>query len=120
MPYCPKCSQELYAGEEVCPECYVDSVQEIPAPIPEDADENDWVDIYTFTSSMYARMAVEMLQREGVPAYSQTLFDGIINSGSSTTVYVLEIDYEHASEVIEPIIDELPDISYGDDDYGND
>jgi len=119
MSYCPKCRNEVADAEEVCPDCYVDLIREVPADVPDDFDDSDWVDIYSFTSSMYARMAVEMLQREGVPSYSQSMVDGSLNLGTSTTVFVLEQDLERAQEVIEPIIDELPDIPYEDDDYSD-
>lgn len=117
MSYCPKCRNEFHDEDEVCPDCYVDLIREIPAEVPEDSDDSDWVDLFSFTSSMYARMAVEMLQREGFPAYSQSLLNGSLSVGSSTTVFVLEQDIERAQEIIEPIIDELPDVRYGDDDY---
>lgn len=113
MPYCPRCQNEFLPGLVVCPDCHVDLIDDHPVPLPEDYREEDWVELYTFPGSLYARMAVELLQREGIPSYSQSSLSADFGSSydydtSACAVYVLEADYERAREVIETMIDELP------------
>lgn len=116
MPYCPKCRYECETGIEICPDCDVDLVAELPPPIPEEYADAEWIELYTFPGSLYANMAIELLNREGIPAYSQTFFGGsalgVTSSGdyvgSSATVFVLEPDFERGRDVVEMMIGELP------------
>lgn len=129
MQYCPKCREEFEDGTDVCPDCQVDLISEIPPEIPEEYKDAEWVELYSFPGGLYAQMAVEMLAREDIPAYSQTIFspgspyalgpgDAV---GACGAVFVLEHDAPRALKVIEPMIDEIPrNLENGDDDFVSD
>jgi len=116
MPFCPKCSTEYLPDIDICQDCNVELVAEPPPPIPEEYKDVDWVELYTFPGTLYARMAIELLTREGIPSYTQSdLTAATLGVGSSAdyfgatgTVFVLEPDYDRGREVIETMVDELP------------
>ncbi|MFH0765628.1 MAG: zinc ribbon domain-containing protein [Calditrichota bacterium] len=119
MPYCPKCRYEYQEDIEFCSDCGVDLVIDLPPEIDAEYADADWIELHTFPGTLYARMAVEMLQREGIPAYSQSLFGGGLGFGpaggadyvgASATVFVLEPDFEGALDIIQPMVDELPEL----------
>ncbi len=69
MPYCPKCHYEYTGDIEMCPDCDVKLVPELPAD--EDFDETvskDWVRIARFRSEQYAKMILETLRSKDIPA----------------------------------------------------
>ncbi|MDP8237731.1 MAG: DUF2007 domain-containing protein [Candidatus Hatepunaea meridiana] len=117
MQYCPKCRCEYTDDVNVCSDCDVDLISEIPPDIPDEYEDEEWVELYTFPGSLYAQMAVEMLVREGIPAYSQSLFGGAgvgLSGGSgyvgaNAVVWVLEPDIEQAQAIVEPMTDEISD-----------
>lgn len=123
MPFCPKCLLEYQPEFDVCEDCQVNLVDELPVEIPEDYADIKWIEVHTFPGSLYARMAVEMLIREGLYAYSISNFGaaGLIPAGgadftgASATVFVPEQDYKQALSIIEPMIAELPG-HFNDDD----
>lgn len=116
MTYCPKCRQEFAEGVDTCTECGVDLVENPPPDTNEEIDDLDWVELHTFPGVLYARMAVDMLHKEGVPAYSLSgsnaaVSDNSVDFASSTAiVYALEGYYDQAYELIEPMIEEIPGI----------
>ena len=105
----------------------MDLVGGCPQEIDEEHKDADWVELQVFPGTLYAGMAVEILNREGIPAYSQSRFGGGIGvgpsdganfTGSNAVVFVLEPDYEQALLAIEPMIEELPGMQDLDqDDY---
>lgn len=123
MPYCPKC-REKYETDEVCPDCEVDLIQEEPVELPSEYEDAEWVELHYFQGPIYAQMAVEMLHNEGIPAYSKsTFFSGAYGIsgggyiGGDTPVFVLEPDQEQAYAIIEPIIEEMPEMNMDGEDY---
>jgi len=110
----------------VCADCNVELVAEMPPAMPEEYKDAEWVELYTFPGTLYARMAIELLNREGIPAYTQSDFAssalGVRGSadyfGATATVFVKEPDYERGGEVIETMIDEIPGNDL--DDLGDD
>lgn len=115
MPYCPRCRYELEENIETCPDCNVDLVAEL-LPIPEEYEDAEWVELYAFPGTLYARMAIELLRRETIPAYSQSYFGGtgmgVGDVGdfvsARAAVYVLEPDLERSRDIIGAMIDEIP------------
>ena len=87
-----------------------------PSQVADEYQDAEWMELFTFPGGLYARMAVEMLSREDIPAYTQTLHaggiygprDGTELVGVNVAVFVLEPDLERALTVIEPMIDEIP------------
>lgn len=129
MPYCPKCGSEFRPEIDVCAECLVDLVAE-PPPVPSgESAEVDWVELYTFPGSLYSRMAIELLNREGIAAYSQSDIStsslGVGSGdyfGATSTVFVPEPDFDRGRDVIETMIDEIPggpESGMGDDEENN-
>jgi len=124
MLYCPKCRAEYSDEVAVCSDCDVDLISEVPPEITEEYDDAEWVELFTFTGTLYAQMAVEMLSREDIPAYSKSLFGGaglgVLGGadyvGASAVVYVLEPDLERAEAVIETMTNENPDLLNDEDD----
>ncbi len=115
MTYCPKCRHEYFEHIEVCPDCDVDLVPDLPPEIPPEYAEAEWVEVYTFPGTLYARMAVEILNREGIPSYSISNFGGATMGmsggdfvGASATVFALEPDADQAYNLLEPMIEEYP------------
>jgi len=116
MKYCSKCGSEYRDDIDICADCDADLVSEPPPEIPNEYIDEEWVELHTFPGTLYASMAVEMLNREGIPAYSQSLFGGAGYGvyggadyvGANATVWVLEPDLESAEDVIEPMINEIP------------
>ena len=116
MLYCPKCGSEFTDDETICSDCDVDLVSELPPEVPEEYLDEEWVELFTFSGNLYAQMAVEMLIREGIPAYSKSLFGGaslgVLGGadyvGANSVVYVLEPDFERAEAIIESMTDENP------------
>ncbi len=125
MPYCPKCRAK-YDTEEICPACEADVIEEEPVEISDEYEDAEWVELHYFQGSIYAQMAVEMLQNESIPAYSQSSFMtsayGVGGSGyvgGDTPVFVLEPDLDTALSIIEPIIEELPEMNFDDEEDNN-
>ncbi len=127
MAYCPKCRHEYLENIDICPDCDVDLVQDLPPEIPEEYEGAAWVEVYTFPGSLYANMAVELLNREGIPAYTISNFGGSSLGvaggsnyvGASATVFTLEPDSDIAFDLLEPMIEEYPGTFNGSD-FDND
>ncbi|MBT7618282.1 MAG: hypothetical protein HN590_13450 [Calditrichaeota bacterium] len=123
MVFCPKCSAEYTVTFDVCSDCGVDLITDTPLDIPEGCDDGDWIELHTFPEYLYANMAVELLMREGIPAYSISNRGSAASAGrgdylsSNSQVYVLEPEFDEAMSIIKLIIEELPGSSEGDYDY---
>jgi hypothetical protein len=126
MAYCPKCRYEYENDIEYCPDCEVDLIAELPPEIPPEYQDAEWVELYSFPGVLYARMAIELLNREGIASYTQSYFGtaGLGPSaggeyiGGAAAVFVLEPDLERGRDVIESMVDELPGV--GDSDIDED
>lgn len=122
MQYCPKCGAEYRDDIQICADCDVELVNDMPPEIPEDYQDVEWVELIAFPGSLYAQMAVEMLHREGIPAYYQSIFGGSSLGmqggadylGANAVVWVLEPDVETANDILEPMVDEIPRDDYED------
>ena len=66
MPFCPKCRYEYVEGVEVCPDCGVALVDELPE---EEPPRGKLVPIRRFKSRLYAEMVKDVLDREGIPCF---------------------------------------------------
>ncbi len=103
-------------GFNICQDCDLDLVVELPAPIPDEYHNAEWVELYAFPGTLYANMATELLSREGIPAYAQSFFGGSAlgvstagdYAGATASVFVLEPDYDRSRDIIETMVGELP------------
>ena len=125
MQHCPKCGKEYQDGVELCPRCEIKITPQPFLHLSEEHLDAEWVELYVFPGALYAQMALELLQRDSIPAYVQSYFAGgsaygpTMDSGfvgSSSAVFVLEADLERAQGVIEPMLDEIPRAMGEDDD----
>lgn len=66
MPWCPECRMEYEAGVDVCPDCGVRTVAELP---PEELGK-DPVIVLRAATAHEAQIAAATLQAEGIPAYA--------------------------------------------------
>ncbi len=66
MPFCPQCRCECEPGTELCPDCDLPVVEELP-----DADEQGemgkFVLLHIFPNVVYAEMVRETLENRGIP-----------------------------------------------------
>ena len=100
----------------ICSDCEVDLVAELPPSIPEEYQGAEWIELYSFPGTLYAAMAIELLNREGIPAYAQSFFGGSAMGvstsgdyvGAVASVFVLEPDFDRGRDIIETMVGELP------------
>jgi len=128
MLFCPECRRQYPDDAEVCERCAAELIPGAPHDIPDEYKDAEWVELYTFPGGLYAQMAMEILTREDIPAYTQSASAGGVYGprggselvGTSVAVFVLEPDHKHARTVIEPMIDEIPrNFNGGGDDPGD-
>ena len=97
MPYCPKCRDEFQDGVEVCPDCKIALVEELPAqPEREEIDEP------------LAMMWTEILENEGIHSLvkSRDLRAAMYMPSllSRCEVHVLASQAEKARQILAPFL----------------
>ncbi len=69
MPFCPKCFTEYNEGVEQCADCnspLVPVIPDIEVELP--PEYKDWIHLARLTSSEYAEMVLEILQKKEIPS----------------------------------------------------
>ena len=110
MGFCPSCRIEYLPGITECPDCgekIVDTMPDIP--------DIKWVSLPTLPGVVYAQMIKEVLDREGIPCYVQSLWSsgglGVISStampGVTARIMVPETEYETALKIQEGMVDHI-------------
>jgi len=66
MPYCPKCRDEFQDWVEVCPDCKVSLVEELPIQPKHEEMEEPLVHIATASNEPLAMMWAEILENKGI------------------------------------------------------
>jgi hypothetical protein len=108
MPFCPDCRVEYLPDVTVCPDCgakLVDTLPELP--------DIEWVSLPSVPGIVYAQMIKEVLDREEIPCYIQSLWTsgglGVISSttvpGVGVKLFVPKSEYDRALQIQEGMID---------------
>ena len=112
MPYCPKCRDEFRAGAEICPDCNVALVEELP-PLPEEKSRERLVYIATVSGEPEAEIVSGILEENDI----RCLIRGR-NFGAAVCVsplhdpyeiFVLASHEEEAREVLAPFMEDEPE-----------
>ncbi len=112
MPFCPKCKAEYDEGFTTCADCYIPLVSDPP---PKEAAGNEpsytsamrRVFLTTTSNNLENEMLIDLLNQEGIPAFSQekeagnylNIYMGYSSYGSE--LYVDKDDFEAAHAVVE-------------------
>jgi len=110
MGFCPSCRVEYVPGITECPDCgskIVDTLSDIP--------DIKWVALPSVPGVVYAQMITEVLIREEIPCYIQSLWSsgglGVISStsmpGVTAKIMVPEPEYERAKQIQEGMVDHI-------------
>lgn len=112
MRYCPICRSEYLEGVEVCPECKVVLVDELP----EEAEFIDWKTLAHVPDELAGDMVKGVLENAGLDVILRSFtipgYDGIVGSWYEEhwgEILVKESDFPRAKEIIGEYIDSLPD-----------
>jgi hypothetical protein len=66
MPYCLECGGEFEPDVEVCPDCGLALVENIPAEYPNADPDADLVEVYTASGDIEALVIKGLLESEGI------------------------------------------------------
>ena len=110
MPYCPVCRDEFQEWVEVCPDCNVALVRELPdMPERKETDE-PLVHIVTAPNEPLANMWAGILENEGIHSLVKS---GNLKAAmympsllSRCEIHVLASEAEKAKEIIAPFIED--------------
>jgi hypothetical protein len=110
MPYCPRCHDEFQEWVEICPDCGVALVKELPVlPEREETDE-PLVHIATAPNEPLALMWAEILENEGIHSLVKS---GNLKAAmympsllSRCEIHVLASEAEKAREIISPFLED--------------
>ena len=110
MPFCPECGAEFEKWVEVCPDCRVTLVKELPVQPEHTVNNEPMVHIATAPNEPMAMMWKEILENEGINSMiksrdlkAATYMPFIL---SRCEIYVLESQAERAKRVISPFLEE--------------
>jgi len=110
MGFCPSCRMEYMPEITECPDCG----SKIVDALPEFADIK-WVSLPSVPGVVYAQMIMEVLEREKIPCYVQSLWSsgglGVISStsmpGVTAKIMVPETEYDRARQIQEGMVDHI-------------
>ena len=107
MPFCPKCRDEFQDWVEVCPDCGVALVDELPAP-PKPPKKEGFDDrimrIATAPNEAVAHIWAGILEEEGIPCllqspYLQSSMYSVF-SNQPYLIYVLKTNAHRAKKLL--------------------
>ena len=112
MPFCPVCKYEYVEGVAKCNDCGENLVDKLPEDLNKNAKQRKWVKLRAIPGKVFADMAMEIFEREGIPYLNRSGelssalgFSGVI---SSTNVYlhVPEDNVKECEKILDTIIGE--------------
>ncbi len=110
MMYCPECHSEFFQGVDLCPDCKVTLITQLPTE--KKLEEIDWVPLHEFPSKTHADMAVEILIKHQISNYIKSeLFSSALQLsgpsaiGNSAVIFVPKEQLDRAKQLLENIID---------------
>ena len=103
MAFCPDCEAEYRAEVTVCPDCDVELVTALtPENRVHDKSDLKYVPLRSFSNSLEAEMAFELLDKNGIRAYVRRGAVGIFGTSFvGGALMVAESDLECAIELYE-------------------
>jgi hypothetical protein len=110
MPYCPECRDEFEDWVEVCPDCNVALVDELPALPERETSDEPLVHIATAPNEAIANMWAGILEEDGIRCLLKGggLQAAMYASPLSVPyeIYVLESEADTASEILAPFLED--------------
>ena len=114
MPFCPQCKYEYKEGKEICPDCNVQLVAELPPQKPDNTGDLDLIEIYSLPGVTYAEMVKEALEKEGIDCMIKSdalstgyLTTGVGVAGYAASVLVKKEHAEKAKQILHTMMDHL-------------
>jgi len=110
MPYCPKCRDEFEDWVEVCPDCRIALVNELPATPDSKQIDEPLVHIATVQSEPLATMWKGILENEGI--HSLIKSRDLRAAGyvppllSYCEIHVLASQVEKAKQIVAPLLED--------------
>ena len=111
MPYCPRCRDEFQDWVEVCPDCNVTLVDELP-PVPKPAKrkghDDPLVPIATAANEAMANMWAGMLEENGIHCLIKDKLSGVTLSVWSMNrpceIHVIASEARRATRILAPFL----------------
>ncbi len=110
MPYCPECRDEFQEWVEVCPDCNVALVRELPVLPEREVTDEPLVHIATAPNEPLANMWVGILENEGIHSLLKSgnlkaaMYMPSLSYGCE--IHVLASKAEKAREILSPFLEE--------------
>jgi len=113
MPYCPKCRDEFQNWVEVCPDCQVALVDELP-PVPEPTrrDNEPIVSVAIAPNETVAYMWAGILEENGIRCMVKSgqlrAAMYVLPVNQQCEIYVIASEAEKAAEILAPFLRDEP------------
>ncbi|MGE5329163.1 MAG: hypothetical protein ACM3KR_06640 [Deltaproteobacteria bacterium] len=101
MPFCPKCKCEFAEDVQICNDCGVELVAEVPTEAKEQIEQVQWQKVLNVASEEEASMIVELLKTSDIPAMSHSYeVLTFIRNPQGVDILVPQNFYEQAEELL--------------------
>jgi hypothetical protein len=113
MPFCPQCHYEYVDKINMCPDCQVKLVDELPANIKKNA-HIELVSLHSLPGFIYGEMVKEALEKEGIhsmlisdPLTTGLLTKGTHGAGHECQILVEKKDKARAESILHTMMDHI-------------